>query len=322
MILIIPFLLGAAALASAAFGVGKGVAGVSDMKHAQEIGEKAQERYKLAVRCLQKEFQTTQKMAEEYGLLQLNVKRLTIKRFITFIERIGQSASLSDRRILEGLEGISSEQIKEYKASALEAEQFVMGGFQALGAATAAGQGTVGLIGLFGTASTGTAISGLSGAAAWNATLAWLGGGSLAAGGGGMALGTLVLGGITIGPALAIGGFVLASQGEKALTKAREYEAKANIEIANLNAAKDTLGQIQRRITELKDLVERLNNLSVFSLDRLESQPFDRKRDADKFQQVALLIKTLAEIMKTSVLDNEGKLNPATVNLKAKYINI
>lgn len=49
----------------------------------------------------------------------------------------------------------------------------------------------------FGAASTGTAISSLSGAAATNATLAWLGGGSLAAGGGGMAAGTAVLGTIT-----------------------------------------------------------------------------------------------------------------------------
>lgn len=45
----------------------------------------------------------------------------------------------------------------------------------------------------FGTASTGTAISGLSGAAATNAALAWIGGGTLAAGGGGMSAGTAFL---------------------------------------------------------------------------------------------------------------------------------
>lgn len=45
----------------------------------------------------------------------------------------------------------------------------------------------------FGTASTGTAISTLSGAAATNAALAWLGGGSLAAGGGGTAAGSALL---------------------------------------------------------------------------------------------------------------------------------
>lgn len=50
----------------------------------------------------------------------------------------------------------------------------------------------------------------LSGAAATNATLAWLGGGSLAAGGGGMAAGSAVLGAIT---ATTTGVFALAAAG-------------------------------------------------------------------------------------------------------------
>ena len=52
------------------------------------------------------------------------------------------------------------------------------------------------LVASIGTASTGTAISTLSGAAATKATLAWLGGGALAAGGLGVAGGTVVLGGV------------------------------------------------------------------------------------------------------------------------------
>lgn len=58
----------------------------------------------------------------------------------------------------------------------------------ALGPSMAMGVATT-----FGTASTGTAISTLSGAAATNAALAWIGGGTLATGGGGMALGNLFL---------------------------------------------------------------------------------------------------------------------------------
>ncbi|MGI2907595.1 hypothetical protein [Tolypothrix sp. VBCCA 56010] len=42
-------------------------------------------------------------------------------------------------------------------------------------------------------------------------------------------------------------------------------------------------------------------------------------RDASKFQEVALLVKALAEIMKTPVLDNEGQLNPASRTIQAKY---
>ena len=63
--------------------------------------------------------------------------------------------------------------------------------------------GSWSLVALLGTASTGTSIATLSGVAATNATLAWFGGGALAAGGAGMAGGSLVLGGIAIIPLIA-----------------------------------------------------------------------------------------------------------------------
>ncbi len=66
------------------------------------------------------------------------------------------------------------------------------------GGALAAGSWA--LVSVVGTASTGTAISTLSGVAATNATLAWFGGGTLAAGGAGIAGGTLVLGTIFLSP--------------------------------------------------------------------------------------------------------------------------
>lgn len=56
--------------------------------------------------------------------------------------------------------------------------------------------GSWALVAALGSASTGAAITGLSGVAATNATLAWFGGGALAAGGAGMAGGAAVLGGL------------------------------------------------------------------------------------------------------------------------------
>ena len=64
-------------------------------------------------------------------------------------------------------------------------------GATAAGAVAAAG--TTATVAAIGSASTGTAIASLSGAAATKATLAWLGGGALAAGGGGVAMGVAVL---------------------------------------------------------------------------------------------------------------------------------
>jgi hypothetical protein len=316
----IPIILGAVAIGSAAFGALAGAGGVANMNEAKEIGEHAQKRHESAVSQLKAEWEATNKLAEEYGQLQLDVMMRTIGRFVAFIERIGQRNKNSEKEFLEGLEGISVQQIKEYRTAVIEAQQFFMGGTKAIGAAAAGYGGAMGLATSVGVASTGTLIGSLSGAAAWNATLAWLGGGSLAAGGGGMALGSVVLGGITVGPAVLIGGFVLAGEGEKELTKAREYEAQVNTAIANIEAAKDFMQQVKQRINELRALVESLNDRAVLGLNELESQPsFDKNRDANQFQQVALLVKALAEIMKTPVLDSEGQLNPVTATIRAKY---
>lgn len=69
----------------------------------------------------------------------------------------------------------------------------------------------------FAVAFTGTAISALSGAAATSATLAWLGGGSLAAGGMGMAGGTVVLASVVAIPVVLAGGAFVSYQGRKEL---------------------------------------------------------------------------------------------------------
>ncbi|MBD2123651.1 hypothetical protein [Trichocoleus sp. FACHB-262] len=318
----IPLILGAVALGTAAYGALKGTEGVSNMSEASKIGEKAQKRHKFAVEQLKQDGEATNKLAEEYGQLQLDVMMRTIGRFVAFIERSGQQASQANKEFLGGLE-ISVQQIEEYKTAALEAQQFFQGGAKAVGAAAAGYGGAMGLATSVGVASTGTLIGSLSGAAAWNATLAWLGGGSLAAGGGGMALGSLVLGGITVGPAVFIGGFVLAGEGEKALTKAREYEAEANAAIAKIHAAKAFMGQVNQRINELSKLVCTLNDQAVLGLNELESYKlFNTARDAHKFQQVALLIRALAEIMKTPVLDSQGHLNPSSISIQAKYCNL
>lgn len=285
---------------------------------ANELAKAAQERYERAVKLLKIEEEATNKLAQEYGQLQLRVVKDTIKRFVDFIERTGRKASESEKRLLEGLD-FSVQQIQEYKAAAIAAEQYFMAGAKAAGAAAAGYGSAIGVATSIGVASTGTAISSLSGAAATNAMLAWFGGGAVAAGGGGMAVGVWVLGGITAIPALAIGGFFAAREGEKAMTKAQEYVAKVNKAITEINAAKDYSKPIKQRITELKGVFESLNTLAVEGLNELESQPFDSKRDAEKFQQVGLFMKGLVDILKTPVLNSEGKLNLGTVTILEKY---
>ena len=85
---------------------------------------------------------------------------------------------------------LAKEELAAAKRSAVRAGSGVAAGATVASVAPTA---AMWIASTFGTASTGTAISSLSGGAATNAALAWLGGGTLATGGGGMSTGTAFL---------------------------------------------------------------------------------------------------------------------------------
>ena len=120
--------------------------------------------------------------------------------------------------------------------------------------------GAYGLVGALGTASTGAAIGGLSGAAASSATLAWLGGGALAAGGLGIAGGTAVLGGVVTAPVLiAFGVFrqVKAAQVQKEITdkiqQLKKHETEIGRDRAKLQAVRQRRNEVQRTVQKLTE---------------------------------------------------------------------
>lgn len=76
-------------------------------------------------------------------------------------------------------------------------------------------------------ASTGAVISGLHGAAATSAKLAWLGGGAVAAGGGGMALGIATIPGLALGPGILAFGIM-------SNVNAKKFENAVDEKIKNL----------------------------------------------------------------------------------------
>lgn len=164
MLLII---LGAIALGTAAIGAKKGTEGFAKMNEAKEIGERAQRHHERAVKHLKEDWEATNKLADEYGQLQLDVLMRTIGRFVAFIERIGQRNKLSEKEFLEGLDGISVQQLQEYKAAVVEAEEAFKGVFSAVGAGAvglAQAIGTVSVAKFFGLFTTEVAVSQLGGA--------------------------------------------------------------------------------------------------------------------------------------------------------------
>lgn len=126
----------------------------------------------------------------------------------------------------------------------------------------------------FGLASTGTAISALSGAAATNAALAWLGGGALVAGGGGMAAGNAFL--TMAGPAgLAIAAISLAASSllywKNSIDKKHLenlFEAISHRDIKSYELAiVEILERIKRIDDESEKLDEAIKNIQTFGLD-------------------------------------------------------
>lgn len=173
-----------------------------------------------------------------------------------------------------------------------------IGGLAALGSWT--------LVSLFGAASTGTAISTLSGAAAYNATLAWFGGGAIAAGGGGMAAGAMTLIDIT-------GISILLYCSYKSHSKANEIERQTELlitEIRKLEDNNDYLENLEKSIheelllvKEKFDRIKKVNNhlenflypygtLSAFRRNIREffNQDFYTKKEYEEIAQLFNII--------------------------------
>ncbi|GEA51452.1 hypothetical protein VIN01S_22560 [Vibrio inusitatus NBRC 102082] len=131
----------------------------------------------------------------------------------------------------------------------------VVGGTTAVGAWA--------LVSTVGSASTGASIAGLSGVAASNATLAWFGGGSLAAGGAGMTGGMAALGGIVAVPVL-----YFASKGAyKKAQKIVEATEELNAEISKLKVilpqAKVELNQVQQQALFIEEISARYEMMAL-----------------------------------------------------------
>lgn len=135
----------------------------------------------------------------------------------------------------------------------IETGEMAFNAAKGVSAGVSSALGAWALVSSLGTASTGTAIGTLSGAAATNATLAWFGGGALAAGGGGMAAGTAILGGIVVIPALTLVGVFSHVQANK---KIREIEKQMNEIIVSMD-------QLQANILKMELIGKRAGEILV-----------------------------------------------------------
>lgn len=145
-----------------------------------------------------------------------------------------------NNRIVGNLPGIA--QAKNPLANYHAVSALAKGG----GAGVASVVGTWSFVSLFGVASTGTPIAALYGVASTNATLAFFGGGALAAGGAGMAGGMVMLTGIALIPAVFVSAFALHKKAEQVVAATEKIRAQTS----DLRDKVQELVGMRRRLTE------------------------------------------------------------------------
>jgi len=316
--MVLPFILGAAAIGAGVTGVKKGINAVSDNSEAKQLQEDAWKRYERGEHILKDVRQITTESLEQLGILKLNVWDRQLGRFVKLFEQL-KNVERTGQANISGLNAteFTREELRQMKNLSLKAQEVMLGGTGALGSGALVGMATYGGAIMFASASTGTAIGSLAGAAATNATLAWFGGGSLAAGGFGMAGGMVVLGGIVAGPVLAVGGMMMASKARENLANARKYQAEVKKAMEEMSNAISVLEAINDVTLKFDEIIKKLSQSMTPVLDNLESMIAASGKDYSLYDpaqkcQVHLVVQfsqVLKLVLETPLLTTEGAID-------------
>ena len=246
----LPFLLPGLLFLLGGLGAGAAIKGAVDNSEANDLNGSAESIFDEAQKKLKGKRKKTAKKLKDLGQLKIETWQNQMGSFIKNFERI-KNVELNQYETSEGRLPTHDEleKMKEISASCAEV---LGGGIASLSAGALAGFAAYGGATMFAAASTGTAISSLTGVAATNATLAWFGGGSLAAGGLGMTGGVAILGGVVAAPVLLIAGGLFAASSSSKLSKARENIAQAREAASEMDAA----GAILDAIKGASDIIE------------------------------------------------------------------
>lgn len=306
-------------VAVAVTGVGLAAKGAADIVQARLLARDARTRHETALVDLEAAQKTVHERVAAYGIQQLETVDTVLGRFSDWIERNEMAVNRLGHDPVDGVE-VSVPELREMKDEVKQVQRWIKGGVAGAGVAIAAPKAALVGVAAFASASTGTPIASLTGAAATKATLAWLGGGSLASGGGGIAVGQAMLGLIAAAPAAFVGGITVAVVGSKQKTSAKQYVADVNVAIENVRVAITLLPMVSERVAELSGVLRALAERANRSIDTLEGLEFDPDHHAHHFAETLQLARALREVVNTPVLDERtGELTDVSFELVRKY---
>lgn len=274
---------------------------------------------KVAIKSFEESVRSYNQIAEMTQILssELMIERQRSVQVIESIESFVNSLANTERIFdkdfgqinvfISKFRDVSDFKIESITASIVSGSIIGAGAIAGIGMAAFGPTAAMAIATTFGTASTGTAISSLAGAAASNAALAWLGGGTLALGGGGVSAGSALLG--LAGPiGWTIGGVSLVGSASFEALKNKKIASKVNLEKMKVDELIQKFTGFNSEIIEIKNLtighMEGLKNSLVNIKSLNKSNYLDYTLD-EKFDLGALvnnslsLAKLLDRIVKT-----------------------
>jgi len=319
---LIPIIIAAG---TGALGIGKGIKAAVDNNDANDYNRWANDTISKAKDSLEVSRKASNKALESLGGKKLFVLDKSISHFIVSFEKL-KNVQLEDSTGMDELNKfrLDKQTAAELKEMSGYASSILGGTMAGALAGSLAGFGAYSAVATFATViGSTTAIGTLSGAAATSATLAFLGGGSLAAGGLGMAGGMAVLGGLVAGPALAVMGFIVGAKASENLDKAKSNYAESKKIAEELRIAAILCNGIRRRSYMFDRLLIRLDALFfplVFGMETIITQKGDdwskfNNDDKHTIAAAAAIAKAIKMVLDTPILTEDGKLTEESVQV-------
>lgn len=310
-------------------GAASAVSGAVKMSEAKETKQKAEDLY----RSERIKFDDIEKCAN-LSLEKLGKNKIEIgasfTKFIDIYSRIKNKPDITGDNVAEENLALTPDELNKLKIVSVTMGEALKMGVGSMASGYLISMGISGAaVSAATTATTGVAISSLSGAAATNAALAAFGGGALQAGGGGMALGSTVLGGLTLAPMVAVGGLMIGHKGKKNLQEAnRSYEEAKEI-VDDLKESSSLLRKVNKLAENLnRELVKifKVYNSVLVKMEAVTQRKTDfNKFSADEKKSFGTLITTalmLKFLITQNILNGENKINrkvePAISESKSK----
>ena len=309
--LIVPIAVGVAGL----FGAGKTVKAVINSKEADKLNDAASYIINNSKDSLELAKGVCSNNLEKLGFKKSYVLNDTVIKFIASFEKLKNVNFQSSVGMDELNKFITDEaKFKEIKEMSILASSIIqgVGGGAVAGAAIAFGAYSA--VGAFGAASTGTPIVMLSGAAALKATLAFLGGGALSAGGLGATAGIMVLGTLATAPLLFVTGLISDSNASAKLDEAKANLAKAKTIAEGLKNMEIMAYAISRRAQMFNRLLMKLDSYLTPLVYEMENIIASKGEDFSKFDEneqetiakALSLVKSVKTILDTPIIDDNG----------------